>query len=111
MTNRLQVRKAATALLAGALIFQLLGCGTILYPERRNQPTGQLDTDIVILDGLGLLLFVIPGVIAFGVDFVTGALFLPKGHSSRVLGLFGAVETLEFDRDDLDLEDLSDLIE
>jgi hypothetical protein len=53
------------------------GCGTILHPERRGQPSGRLDWGVVVLDGLGLLLFFIPGVIAFAVDFATGAIYLP----------------------------------
>lgn len=53
------------------------GCGTIIHPERRGQPTGRLDPAIVLLDGLGLLLFFIPGIIAFAVDFSTGAIYLP----------------------------------
>lgn len=54
------------------------GCGTILYPERRYQPPGgRLDWGVVALDGIGLLLFFIPGVIAFAVDFTTGAIYLP----------------------------------
>lgn len=53
------------------------GCGTILYPERRGQPAGQLDWGVVLLDGIGLLLFFVPGVIAFAVDFATGAIYLP----------------------------------
>lgn len=56
------------------------GCGTILYPERRGQRTGVLDTGVVVLDALGLLLFFIPGVIAFAVDFSTGAIYLPQGN-------------------------------
>lgn len=55
------------------------GCGSILYPERRGQPKGQLDWGVVALDGLALLLFVVPGVIAFAVDFSTGAIYLPSG--------------------------------
>lgn len=53
------------------------GCGTLLHPERRGQRTGDLDWKIVALDGLGLMLFFVPGVIAFAVDFATGAIFLP----------------------------------
>jgi hypothetical protein len=50
----------------------------ILHPERRNQPSGgRLDWSIVALDGVGLLLFFIPGVVAFAVDFATGAIYLP----------------------------------
>lgn len=33
------------------------------------------------LDTLGLLLFFIPGVIAFAVDFTTGAIYLPPNQS------------------------------
>lgn len=53
------------------------GCGTILYPERRGQPAGRLDWGVVALDGVGLLLFFVPGVIAFAVDFATGSIYLP----------------------------------
>lgn len=53
------------------------GCGTILYPERRGQSGGQLDWGVVMLDGIGLILFFIPGLIAFAVDFATGAIYLP----------------------------------
>lgn len=62
---------------AGALGL-VAGCGTILHPERRNQPPGGgLDWGIVALNTVGLLLFFIPGVIAFAVDFTTGAIYLP----------------------------------
>ena len=57
----------------------------LLHPERRNQPPGGgLDWSIVALDGLGLLLFFIPGVIAFAVDFATGAIYLPpSGYGKK----------------------------
>jgi hypothetical protein len=58
------------------------GCGTIMYPERRGQQRGVLDPGVVVLDGLGLLLFFIPGVIAFAVDFSTGAIYLPEGSET-----------------------------
>jgi len=58
----------------------LPGCGTILYPERKGQPAGPIDWKIVALDGIGLLFFFVPGVIAFAVDFVTGAIYLPAGE-------------------------------
>jgi hypothetical protein len=59
------------------LVFQLTGCGTFLYPERRGQIAGRLDVGVVILDALGLLFFIIPGVIAFAVDFSNGCIYLP----------------------------------
>ena len=62
---------------AGSLSL-LAGCGMIIHPERRNQPPGgSIDWSIFALDAVGLLLFFIPGVIAFAVDFSTGAIYLP----------------------------------
>ena len=62
-----------------ALMIHLAGCGSILYPERRGQTGGRIDTGIAILDAAWLLVFIIPGVVAFGVDFTTGAIYLPGG--------------------------------
>ena len=60
-----------------------IGCGTLLHPERRGQSRGQIDPAIAILNGLGLLLFIVPGVVAFAVDFSTGAIYLPPGASAE----------------------------
>src|ERR1700758_5507579 len=73
---------AATLMASGAVF--LASCGTILYPERRGQPAGRLDVGVVALDGIGLLLFLVPGVIAFAVDFATGAIYLPPGYALAV---------------------------
>lgn len=63
---------------AGATACGITGCGTLLHAERHGQlHSNQLDWGIVALDGLGLLLFFVPGVIAFAVDFYTGAIYLP----------------------------------
>ena len=59
------------------LVFQLAGCGTIFYPERRGQKAGHLDAGVAILDAIGLLFFIIPGVFAFAVDFSNGTIYLP----------------------------------
>jgi hypothetical protein len=64
------------------LAFFLASCGTLLYPERRGQPVGRLDVGVVALDGVGLLLFLVPGVVAFAVDFATGAIYLPPEYSA-----------------------------
>ena len=54
------------------------GCGTIFFSQRQQQShSSKLDPNILILDGVGLLFFVIPGLVAFGVDFYTGAVYLP----------------------------------
>lgn len=76
-------RQFASSLVGGMLGASVSGCGTILYPERRGQPSGRLDWGVVALDGIGLLFFFIPGVIAFAVDFITGAIYLPyDGYGS-----------------------------
>ncbi|MGI8980958.1 MAG: hypothetical protein ACR2FY_17155 [Pirellulaceae bacterium] len=72
----------ASGILGG--VCSAVGCGTIMYPERRGQRSGTLDPGIVVLDGLGLLLFFIPGVIAFAVDFATGAIYLPEGGGPSI---------------------------
>ncbi len=80
---------AGTLMVGLALL--LISCGTILYPERRGQPAGRLDVGVIALDGIGLLLFLVPGVIAFAVDFATGAIYLPPGYS-----MLDPVKTAEF---------------
>lgn len=62
-----------------ALAWQSLGCGTILHPERKGQRGGRIDAGVAVLDGIGLLFFIIPGVIAFAVDFSNGTIYLPGG--------------------------------
>lgn len=64
------------------LIFELSGCGTVIYPERRGQAAGRIDPTVVIMDGIGLLFWVIPGLVAFAVDFATGAIYSPSGRYS-----------------------------
>lgn len=70
--------------LSTVLIFQLIGCGTILYPERKGQTSGKIDAGVAILDGIGLLFFLIPGVIAFAVDFNNGTIYLPGTSRSSL---------------------------
>ncbi len=57
---------------------QLMGCGTLMYPERRGQRGGSIDAGVAVLDGIGLLFGIIPGVIAFAVDFSNGTIYLPE---------------------------------
>jgi hypothetical protein len=77
-------------LIGGALVVSLLAqltaCGSIFYPERRGQiqGSGRMDPAIVVLDAIGLLFYILPGVIAFGVDFATGAIYLPEGKHAQI---------------------------
>ncbi|MEK6257923.1 MAG: hypothetical protein AABP62_04820 [Planctomycetota bacterium] len=72
-----ECRRWVSGLVLASLLAQLAGCGTIFWPERKGQPPGQLDPKVVALDAVGLLLFFIPGVIAFAVDFNNGTIYLP----------------------------------
>jgi hypothetical protein len=79
-------RQVVVGLTMFAVVFQSLGCGTLLHPERQGQPhSGRIDPAIVLLDGLGLLFFFVPGVIAFAVDFGTGAIYLPPENYGQKL--------------------------
>jgi hypothetical protein len=69
--------KTLYMLVCAVLIAQLAGCGTIMYPERRGQKGGRIDAGVAVMDGLCLLLFIIPGVIAYAVDFSNGTIYLP----------------------------------
>ncbi len=71
------INKIFKSVIVAVLSFQLVGCGTLLYPERRGQKAGHLDAGVVILDAIGLLFFLIPGIIAFAVDFSNGTIYLP----------------------------------
>lgn len=70
-------RQRLCLILIGSLAFQTISCGTILHPERQGQRGGRLDPAIVALNGVGLLLFIVPGAIAFAVDFYNGTIYLP----------------------------------
>ena len=82
MIKRLE--NTAYLLVGGILIFQLMGCGTILYPERKGQRSGRIDVGVAILDGIGLFFFLIPGVIAYAVDFSNGTIYLPGSSRSSL---------------------------
>ena len=71
------VRSAIAVALAAVIAFNAVSCGTIMYPERRGMPAGRIDPKVVVMDGILLLFFFVPGVIAFAVDFATGAIYLP----------------------------------
>lgn len=76
------MKPIVAATLSGMLILQLTACGTIIYPERRGQVSGRIDPAVAIMDGIGLLFWVVPGLIAFAVDFSTGAIYAPGGRYS-----------------------------
>ncbi|SEE65041.1 polyribonucleotide nucleotidyltransferase [Pseudomonas coleopterorum] len=69
---------------AAALMTQLTACGTLFWPDRRGQIEGRIDPVVAALDAIGILFYVIPGLIAFGVDFATGAIYLNDGKTAHI---------------------------
>ncbi|WP_016703738.1 hypothetical protein [Pseudomonas chlororaphis] len=70
--------------LVATLLTQLTACGSIFFPDRRGQIDGKIDPLVAVLDAVGLLFYVIPGLIAFGVDFATGAIYLEPGKTAQI---------------------------
>ncbi|RRV06227.1 polyribonucleotide nucleotidyltransferase [Pseudomonas sp. v388] len=66
------------------LLTQLSACGSIFYPDRRGQIDGKIDPAIAALNAFGLLFYIIPGVIAFAVDFATGAIYYAPGEHAQI---------------------------
>jgi hypothetical protein len=58
------------------VVVQTGACGFILYPERKGRTNGRIDPGVAILDAILLLPGILPGVIAFAVDFVTGCIYI-----------------------------------
>jgi hypothetical protein len=86
MKNRSVSRKLLRTLVVLAVSTQLIACGTLIYPERQGQRRGRLDPAILLLDGALLLLYVVPGLVAYGIDFYTGAIYFPasRGRASTI---------------------------
>lgn len=72
-----RLTKFVVLALVATIAFYSVSCGTILYPERRGQPRGIIDPGVLLLDAVGLVFFIVPGLVAFAVDFSTGAIYYP----------------------------------
>jgi hypothetical protein len=93
-----------------SLILQTTACGTLLYPERKNQGQGKLDIGVVALNGIGLLFFLIPGVIAYAVDFNNDTIYLPKSYHSEIDGNLRVSEMSAIHVDDLSDENIRKIV-
>src|SRR5210317_1758621 len=104
-------KSVLSLIVASALVFQLAACGTILYPERKGQVSGKIDVGVAVLDGIGLLLFIIPGVIAFAVDFSNGTIYLPPGKNSLLEKTDSKnLSSLHIDKDNMNLQEIESLV-
>ena len=78
------VRRWLTWAVVGVSIVTLSGCGTLFHPERKGQMSGNVDPVVAIANGVGLLFFIVPGVIAYAVDLSNGTIYLPSASSASV---------------------------
>ncbi|WP_299013064.1 hypothetical protein [uncultured Photobacterium sp.] len=69
--------KAIAVIFTAILAIQLSGCGLVLHPERKGQRGGNIDPAIAVLNAAGLFLFIVPGLVAFGIDLYYGTIYLP----------------------------------
>jgi hypothetical protein len=79
------ITKSVFGIIMMSLVLQLAACGTLLYPERRGQKQGEIDVKVAVFDAIGLLFFIIPGLVAYIIDFETGAIYLPAGKRNVVM--------------------------
>lgn len=95
MKQSIIFKKILNIFILVSLLLQISACGWILHPERSGQRGGRIDPGIAVLDGVGLLFFLVPGIVAFAVDFSTGCIYLPPGSYS------GAPDADEIDADEV----------
>lgn len=88
---------------------QLMGCGTLMYPERRGQRGDRIDVGVAVLDGIGLLFGILPGVIAFAVDFSNGTIYLPQRMRTGFLD-FKNIKEVKFDPKNTSLASIERII-
>lgn len=81
------MKKIIYSALVTTMLVNTTACGVILYPERKGQKSGRIDVGVAVLDGIGLLFFLVPGVIAYAVDFATGTIYLPGGRRADMENL------------------------
>jgi len=72
------------ALLATLVLLAQTACGTLFYPERHGRRSGRVDPAVLLLDGALLFFFVIPGLVAFAIDFYTGGVYMTDGRGRAV---------------------------
>jgi len=88
-SSHLKLAPARALAQALAALILASSCGTLFFPERKGQPSGKMDPNILVLDASLLIFWIVPGVVAFVVDFYTHAAYLPPGRTEGEGPLFG----------------------
>lgn len=91
--NKPRLYRSAIALLLSLNLIAASGCGYILYPERQGQSGSRIDPVVAAMDAGLLLLYIVPGLVAFAVDFTNGTIYIPPGGESAIDRHIGAEDT------------------
>jgi len=89
-----------------ALTTEVFSCGYILYPHRRGQSAGPLDWGVVLLDTIGLLFFIVPGVVAFAVDIGSGTIYLTNNVYEPFQD-YGEIQKIKIDPNNINNETIA----
>ncbi len=83
MNLKKRIFKLLSVTILVLFLFEFTSCGSIIYKERVfKKHSRRVDPKVAIMDGILMFFFLIPGAVAFGVDFATGAIFLPHGKKA-----------------------------
>jgi len=95
-------RRSFLITLLSSIAISSAGCGTVMHPERRGQSRGgPIDWEVAAFDALGLVLFFVPGVICFAVDWYNGTLFLPSHSTGAIPSTKGEFVAIQIGRENL----------
>lgn len=78
----IRYKKLLAATAVTCMLSNIAGCGVLLYPERQGQKGGHIDVQVALLNGIGLVFFLVPGLVAFAIDFHQGTIYLPNTYSA-----------------------------
>lgn len=97
--NKNPFNRSVIALALSLNLIAVSGCGYLLYPERHGQTGSRIDPLVAAMDAGLLLLYVIPGIVAFAVDFTNGTIYIPPDGESAIDGHLGAEDTRQLLQD------------
>lgn len=78
----IRCKKLLAATVVTCMLSNIAGCGVLLYPERQGQKGGHIDVQVALLNGIGLVFFLVPGLVAFAIDFHQGTIYLPNTYGA-----------------------------
>ena len=91
--NKHRFYRSAVALALSLNLVAVSGCGYIIYPQRQGQTGSRIDPVVAAMDAGLLLFYIVPGLVAFAVDFTNGTIYIPPDGESALDEHLGAEDT------------------